>query len=335
MRQFILLLILFSVLPIHSYAQACFDPILEVGDTGIVLGETSNNVRSEPSTSGAVVGGIEGGGRFTVIELGDCDNGIRWINVEAENGFAGWTAESVSDEAFVRRIVILDTDFMILGEGDIALNADGTKLVVGNQLYDAQDLNSPSTELPSNGSSIFSPIDPDLLFMYVLDSKFTLIDIVDMSIIWSTTMREPSGIGGGIYMQDAYFTNDGQYIIFSATEPESSWTILDTDTLDVISIERSYYGETVAIVPNSSEFIRYISSIYAPENPPSIFRESFMTDNPTAMIGNGARVAQLRDMLMMPDGRMVTWDSEGVFDLWSTDLRVIKSLDLQDRKSVV
>lgn len=330
MKTSIALLILFSLFPIQIYAQDCLPPILAVGESGIVLGETSNNVRDEPTTTGSIIGGIEGGGGFSVIELGDCDNGIRWVQVEADNGFAGWTAESVGDEAFVRRVVQPDTSFETLESIDVALNLDGTKLVAGDLMYDAYDLSTPSVTLPFSGEGVFSPVDSNLLFLHQSDSRFALINIEDMSVIWELTMKPPAGIGGGISMWVAHFTSDGSYIIFSATEPESSWTVLNTETLETTWFGRSYYGEIVSLVPNSTEFVRYITSIFNPENPPNMGIDNFVSQTSDGLSANGMRVAQFRQMLHMPDGRLLTQDSVGIFDLWNADLTFNRSLDLPE-----
>ncbi len=330
MKRFTLLLILFVLLPIQNYAQNCLAPILDVGDTGIILGETSNNVRAEPSTTGSIVGGIEGGGRFSVLELGGCDNGIRWINVEAENGFAGWTAESVSDEAFVRRVVQLDTPFTTLTGVDVAVNLDGTKLVAGDSLYDADDLSVSPVKLPFSGIGVFSPVNANLLFLHISDSQFALIDIEGMNTLWELTMKPPAGVGGGISMWVAHFTDDGQYIIFSATEPESSWTVLNIETLETAWFDRSYYGEVVSLIPNSTSFVRYITSIFAPENPPYMGVDNFVSQTASELNASGMRVAQFKQMLHMPDGLLLTQDSEGIFDLWNADLTFNRSLDLPE-----
>ena len=61
-----------------------------------------NRLRSDPSTSGAIIGEIPAGETFYVLGGPICDdaNGIVWWQVDF-NGLVGWTAESLGDTYFV------------------------------------------------------------------------------------------------------------------------------------------------------------------------------------------------------------------------------------------
>jgi|GEM_PF-2971755 len=317
------------LLPQVTQAQDCLAPILAVGDTGQVLGEVANNVRAEPSTSGEIVGAIAGGSTFTVSELGECDGGIRWVQVQASNGITGWTAESLSDEAFVTRVAVLDSEFEPLGNGNISINSDGTVLAIGHLLYDVGTFERYSDErLPGLGDSLFSPTDPHLIFRYLEDFHFTLVDIRDMRVLWSAEYDPPSGIGGGIFAGEAYFTFDGRYLIFSSTEPESSWQVLDMETLEFSNSPRSYYGEAVALIPNTTNMVRFIASISGYETPPPFGVDDMVTDNATGISGQAVRPMGFRGMIYLPDGNLLTVDIDGVFDVFNADLTHNRTLDL-------
>lgn len=74
---------------------------LEIQSTGVVLGDTPNNVRAEPNTSATIVGQIAAGDWFEVLDGPTCSGGIAWWEVSTPN-VSGWTAEGVDDEYFVR-----------------------------------------------------------------------------------------------------------------------------------------------------------------------------------------------------------------------------------------
>ncbi len=328
MRYITACIMIFFTLSSTLYAQDCIDPILAVGDVGKVLGDTSNNVREEPSTSGAVVGGIEAGGTFTVTELGTCDGGIRWIQVEATNGFTGWTAESLGTEAFVAPVVNLDTDFAAFEAGNLAINSDGTLIAIGDKLYDAVTLDLINDDLSGIGDVLFSPTDPNILFRFFQDYDFTLVDLDDMTVIWSAEYTAPSGIGGGIFAGEAYFTTDGRYIIFSSTEAETSWQTFNLDTEQLTFVARSYFGEVVALQPNSTNMVRFIASIQGYETPPFSV-DDIVAGTATGISGQAMRPVGFRNMLYMPDGSLLTADIDGAIELFTPELTFDRAIDLQ------
>lgn len=328
MKFAIFIFVIMFIFPNTYYAQACLPPILAVGDVGRVLGVTSNNVRAEPTTSGQIVGGIEGGGTFDVLELGTCEEGIRWVRVQATNGFAGWTAESVDNEPFVRRVIDLDTEFVELGNGNIAINQDGTLLATDDKLYDAVSFDVIFDDVPGIGDNLFSPTNPNLLFRYHQDYDFTLVDISDLSVVWAAEYNPSTGIGGGSYAGEAFFTSDGRWLIASSTAEDYSWQILDMDTLTPTFKERSYYGEAVALEPSSTRMARFIVFIGGYDAPPSFYLTDLINDTNPDVGGQAQRIASFYDMLYMPDGRLLTTDSDGVIDLFNGDLTFNRTLDL-------
>lgn len=73
---------------------------LRIGGQGIVLPGLPNNLRSQPSRTGASLGRIPAGGIFDVLEGPRCANGITWWNV-SYRGVRGWTAEAQGFDVFV------------------------------------------------------------------------------------------------------------------------------------------------------------------------------------------------------------------------------------------
>jgi hypothetical protein len=78
---------------------------LIVGEQGRVLPGDANNVRSEASASGALIGKIPAGETFTVVDGPECDSaaGRAWWQVEY-NGVTGWTVEGQGDEYFLEPV---------------------------------------------------------------------------------------------------------------------------------------------------------------------------------------------------------------------------------------
>lgn len=66
---------------------------LAEGDLAIVLPGSANNLRSQPTTSGALLGAIPAGGGAFVTGAAVCAGDIWWVPVDY-NGLTGWTAES-------------------------------------------------------------------------------------------------------------------------------------------------------------------------------------------------------------------------------------------------
>ena len=83
---------------------------LTIGGQGRVTPGTPNNVRSAPSPSGALVGQIDGGAIFNVLEGPTCDPaGRAWWRVE-HNGITGWTAEGQGNTYFVEPVEAISED---------------------------------------------------------------------------------------------------------------------------------------------------------------------------------------------------------------------------------
>ncbi len=73
---------------------------LQAEEAGRVISESvPMNVRTEPTTNGALVGQIPGGASFTVLETAVCAEGYAWVRVRYGD-LEGWVAES-SGEYFL------------------------------------------------------------------------------------------------------------------------------------------------------------------------------------------------------------------------------------------
>jgi hypothetical protein len=78
---------------------------VSVGSTARVTPGDPNRLRSDPTTSGAIMGEIPGGAEFYIFNGPICDDaaGIVWWQV-GYNNLIGWTAESQGDTYFVEPI---------------------------------------------------------------------------------------------------------------------------------------------------------------------------------------------------------------------------------------
>ena len=72
-----------------------------MGDYGVVRGDTTpNNLRDQPAT-GEILGQLQPGDMFLVIEGPECVDGLYWWKVDNLDGVVGWTAESDSQAYWV------------------------------------------------------------------------------------------------------------------------------------------------------------------------------------------------------------------------------------------
>jgi hypothetical protein len=85
---------------------ACpLSPQLTIGQRGVVLGTSPNNLRAGPARNEAIIAEIPGGGVFDVLAGPECDpdSGINWWQVNYA-GQVGWTAEGDTSTYFVEPI---------------------------------------------------------------------------------------------------------------------------------------------------------------------------------------------------------------------------------------
>ena len=76
-------------------------PRLHIGGQGrVTLNGVPNRIRSQPNTSGTILGQIPSGGVFSVIGGPNCDGTYAWWQVNY-NGVVGWTAEGTGSDYFV------------------------------------------------------------------------------------------------------------------------------------------------------------------------------------------------------------------------------------------
>lgn len=99
MRWWWIVLVMMWGQVVALHAQGCPESRLAAGGQAQVVG-TPNRLRDAPSTSGARLGEIPAGRPFTVLEIGGCQNDIRWVRVSYE-GLEGWTAEAVGAEYYL------------------------------------------------------------------------------------------------------------------------------------------------------------------------------------------------------------------------------------------
>ncbi len=75
-------------------------PLLQVGDTGVVLID-GLNLRALPAVETGVSGRLYKGNRFTVIGGSSCNGSYTWWRVETANGTRGWLAEGTIQQYYV------------------------------------------------------------------------------------------------------------------------------------------------------------------------------------------------------------------------------------------
>ncbi len=78
-------------------------PRLKVGGTGRVTPGAPNRIRSQPNTSGAILGQIPPSDLFSVIGGPTCDGVYTWWQINY-NGIVGWTAEGTGSDYFVEPV---------------------------------------------------------------------------------------------------------------------------------------------------------------------------------------------------------------------------------------
>lgn len=68
---------------------------LQVNTTAIVLPGPANRIRSAANLTGAIIGRMPAGSTFTVLEIGLCSAGIRWVRIQFGT-INGYTAEGAN-----------------------------------------------------------------------------------------------------------------------------------------------------------------------------------------------------------------------------------------------
>lgn len=75
------------------------------GDTARVIAPTvPNRIRSLPTTAGAILGEVPGGGEFIIRGGPECADGYTWFQIEF-NGIIGWTVEGSGGNYFIEPII--------------------------------------------------------------------------------------------------------------------------------------------------------------------------------------------------------------------------------------
>lgn len=103
MRKLLLILLILSSLSTASAQESCPLPArMTAGEGGRVLFTDGSplNIRDASARSGNIVGRLDEGTLFQVVEGGVCADGIHWWRIES-GGVAGWAAEGVDGGYFV------------------------------------------------------------------------------------------------------------------------------------------------------------------------------------------------------------------------------------------
>lgn len=98
-----------STLPVVS-STACrnngLPPQLEIGKRGRVTlyPDLANRVRSNPGTDGRILGTMQPGTSFQVLDGPVCENNINWWQVRTSSGLQGWTAEGAENRYYTEPV---------------------------------------------------------------------------------------------------------------------------------------------------------------------------------------------------------------------------------------
>lgn len=148
----------------------CPESRLVIGHLGQVTPGSSNNVRSDPSTSADLLGQIQGGERFRVWSVGTCAEGYLWVRVlyGETNNQVGWTVEAQGDTYFVDPVP-LPAGALDLRASSVAWSPDGDTIALSSDegvfLLDAQNPDGWPRRFDTEGVTdlLFSPADPAVL----------------------------------------------------------------------------------------------------------------------------------------------------------------------------
>jgi hypothetical protein len=149
----VLLFCLFAGIFGITYAQTTcpLSPQLTVGQRGVVLGTSPNNLRAGPTRNDQILTEIPGGGIFDVLAGPECDpdSGINWWQVDYA-GQVGWTAEGDTSTYFVEPVhpALLYMSF----EFDAPIGEDGRNDLVLLDLVTGESRNL-TEDIPLNLTS--------------------------------------------------------------------------------------------------------------------------------------------------------------------------------------
>jgi hypothetical protein len=144
---FVLLMFIVSI-PVAAQQTACeggLAPRLTVDGYGKVTEGDANNVRDAASRNGELIGQIEGGALFTVLDGFTCTGNFTWWQVEYFDGsdmVTGWTAESNGTDYFLEPIT--DENFVLFRNVSFTMPESLTREVVTE--FD-EDRRSPSIKI--------------------------------------------------------------------------------------------------------------------------------------------------------------------------------------------
>lgn len=86
-----------------SQCQGAPPPRLEIGSLGRVTPGAPNRLRSQPSTSGGILGQMPAGSIFNVVGGFSCGEGYTWWQVNF-NGIVGWTVEGTGSTYYLEPV---------------------------------------------------------------------------------------------------------------------------------------------------------------------------------------------------------------------------------------
>lgn len=329
----VLLLCMLILMGRGTFAQDCPPSRLSVGSQARVV-DSANRLRDAPSTGANRIGEIPPNVGFNVLAIGDCEGGYRWVEVDF-GGQVGWTAEGDASAYFLEPLSAstaatseTPSDLPLLVRritapeeggtwGKIQILPDGG--LVSSRGVFSSDLNAPPLSLPPQTDVrqdyLASPTQPNLVFVYSLDSSFRLWDTASNQVIWERTLTppNPNSIGGGIYFQKAGFSGDGSLLVYTSTEGTQA---LDMTTLQPVTLSEPI-ADRFALSQSARWIAHYPVKWFQPEDLSETAVLLLDRDTNTQTTLTRDSLEQVMSLAFTPDDtQLVSVDLSGALDVW-------------------
>ena len=212
----VLLFCLFvGIFGVVNAQTACpLSPQLTVGQRGVVLGTSPNNLRAGPTRNDEILTEIPGGGVFEVLAGPECDpdSGTNWWQVDYA-GQVGWTAEGDTSTYFVEPVhpALLYKSF----EFDAPIGEDGRNDLLLLDLVTGESSNL-TADIPHNLTSEavwrmwnFTWLPEGDQIAFTVEIYVSFIDSMDMSVY----RMNADGSGKCLLAENAELMDAGSFAI--------------------------------------------------------------------------------------------------------------------------
>lgn len=261
MRRWMLIvtLLMFGLPTLIPLAQdtACdglLTPRLVAGERGYVAPLGANNVRSAPSASAELVGQVEEGERFAVVDGPTCADGFVWFNIQNDR-IEGWSAEGGGDAYWLLPLpanAIDPTTFTLTLEKTLScgveaeygnnfahFSTDGTRLAVdcGNTIHPVAviDLATGAVTLSQNQSNMRGgDALADITYFVGDDSHIFATHGYSFRVYDATTMEETAMLETPVTHFPVVLSPDRSVVFHRGIENSAVIEIRDPVTLNLL-----------------------------------------------------------------------------------------------------